>query len=306
MASTIQTWGRVLRLSLSATAVADVLAGTSLALAASREPLVAVAPGVALLVAASLCVYHGGMALNDWADREVDARERPERPLPSGAVSPTAVLLVAVLLLLCGCALAARVAPGAGLVMASVAVLAAGYDLFGRGPWRGPLLLALCRAGNVAVPMVALGALGSLRDGLAAAPLSYGLYVFVVSRLGRFEDAEEALPGDHAPRRLVAVASVLLALVWALPLSGATILGRVVAALLGIAAGLSLWRSVASIRGWARSDVERTMGLCLRRLLMFSSALAALPGTLASLGLALVILAGYPVARALRKTFPPS
>ena len=40
------------------------------------------------LVASSSCLYLAGMALNDYADREVDAVERPGRPIPSGRVTP--------------------------------------------------------------------------------------------------------------------------------------------------------------------------------------------------------------------------
>ena len=40
------------------------------------------------LVAASSCLYLAGMALNDYADRDVDAVERPGRPIPSGRVTP--------------------------------------------------------------------------------------------------------------------------------------------------------------------------------------------------------------------------
>ncbi|MFD1114081.1 UbiA family prenyltransferase, partial [Sphaerisporangium aureirubrum] len=47
------------------------------------------------LAAASVCLYWGGMAANDWADRELDARERPERPIPSGRISPRPALGVA-------------------------------------------------------------------------------------------------------------------------------------------------------------------------------------------------------------------
>ena len=47
------------------------------------------APGLAL---ASVLMYWSGMALNDWADREADAVERPERPIPSGRVRPGAAL----------------------------------------------------------------------------------------------------------------------------------------------------------------------------------------------------------------------
>jgi 4-hydroxybenzoate polyprenyltransferase len=33
-------------------------------------------------------LYCGGMVLNDYWDREIDARERPDRPIPSGRVRP--------------------------------------------------------------------------------------------------------------------------------------------------------------------------------------------------------------------------
>ena len=45
-------------------------------------------PRTAGLAAASSCLYLAGMALNDYADREVDARRAPARPIPSGRVTP--------------------------------------------------------------------------------------------------------------------------------------------------------------------------------------------------------------------------
>ena len=88
MNATVAAWGKLLRVSLAPTAVGDVLAGSVLATGGLR------APGAVLtLVAASLCVYHGGMALNDWADRVEDAefgRERAARPRRSWRSSPCA------------------------------------------------------------------------------------------------------------------------------------------------------------------------------------------------------------------------
>src|SRR5258707_13721484 len=40
-----------------------------------------------LLLATSSCLYLAGMVFNDVFDREVDALERPKRPIPSGRVS---------------------------------------------------------------------------------------------------------------------------------------------------------------------------------------------------------------------------
>ena len=42
----------------------------------------------AALVASSSCMYMAGMALNDYAHRDVDAPERPHPPIPSRRVSP--------------------------------------------------------------------------------------------------------------------------------------------------------------------------------------------------------------------------
>ena len=39
-----------------------------------------------VLLAMSL-FYVGGMYLNDYFDRAIDARERPERPIPAGDIS---------------------------------------------------------------------------------------------------------------------------------------------------------------------------------------------------------------------------
>jgi hypothetical protein len=44
---------------------------------------------IPLLVGASL-IYSGGMVINDAADVEFDGEHRPERPIPSGAISRTA------------------------------------------------------------------------------------------------------------------------------------------------------------------------------------------------------------------------
>src|SRR5688572_18647501 len=56
-------------------------------------------PHLLALVAAGACLYAGGVVLNDYFDRAVDAVERPERPIPSGRVRPDAVLKLGMRLL---------------------------------------------------------------------------------------------------------------------------------------------------------------------------------------------------------------
>ncbi|MBD7952463.1 UbiA family prenyltransferase [Oerskovia sp. Sa4CUA1] len=121
---------------------------------------------LALLPLSSACLYAGGMALNDYADRELDAVERPERPLPSGRVSPAQALGVASGLTVVGLALAGV---GGGRRSFALAVpLAASvwtYDLVAKNHATGPAVMAACRGLDV---LMGAG-LGRVRAALPAA-----------------------------------------------------------------------------------------------------------------------------------------
>jgi UbiA prenyltransferase family len=103
----------------------------------------------ALLGFAVSCFYVGGMYLNDAFDREYDARERPERPIPSGQVSARTVFAIGFGLLAAGVATVAAIAlqpGGTGLppVLAAIGLCAliVVYDLHHKAnPW-SPLLMA--------------------------------------------------------------------------------------------------------------------------------------------------------------------
>ncbi|GAA3225640.1 SCO3242 family prenyltransferase [Oerskovia jenensis] len=105
---------------------------------------------LALLPLSSACLYAGGMALNDYADRELDALERPERPLPSGRISPAQALGVASGLTAAGLVLAGA---GGGRRSFALAVpLAASvwtYDLVAKNHVSGPVVMAACRGLDV-------------------------------------------------------------------------------------------------------------------------------------------------------------
>lgn len=137
---------RLGRVSNLPTVWTNALAGAVLA-GASLEP----SRVLALCFAVSL-FYVGGMYLNDAFDREVDARERPERPIPSGLISAPWVfgigfgLLAAGMLVVTG--LSAR--PGAGGVrLVVVGALLCGaivtYDAWHKRNPLGPLLMGACR-----------------------------------------------------------------------------------------------------------------------------------------------------------------
>lgn len=307
--------GRLLRLSLAPTALADVAAG--IVLGAGHWP-----GGFAplALMAGSSCVYHGAMALNDWADRDEDARLRAERPIPSGAIRAGHALVLATSLLVCGPLLALWSAPRCALLLAAVAVTAALYDLRGRGPWRGPLLLAACRAGNLSVGLLYASPASAWRPALFLAPATYGLYVFLVSRLARLEDldARSYAAGELRPARwLTAAATALcgiglsasfLAAQTGAPRTVAVPLAGWSALLLACAAAIGLVRH-ARVLACARpqpADVRAGAGMALRRLLVASACFAAGAGSAPGLAVAAAILCGYPLSFALRRAFPPT
>src|SRR5262245_26972916 len=78
--STLSVYLRLGRVSNLPTVWTNVLCGMVLAGGPIR-PL-----ALLFLVVALSLFYVGGMFLNDYYDRVIDARERPERPIPSGQI----------------------------------------------------------------------------------------------------------------------------------------------------------------------------------------------------------------------------
>ncbi|MFJ8752782.1 SCO3242 family prenyltransferase [Streptomyces sp. NPDC102441] len=134
----LRAWAELLRVSALFTVPGDALAGAA---AAGRRP----GRGTALAVGASLCLYEAGMALNDWADREEDAVDRPHRPIPSGRVTPGAALVAAGALTAAGLALAARAGRPALAVASGLAATVWAYDLHLKHTKLGPAAMASAR-----------------------------------------------------------------------------------------------------------------------------------------------------------------
>jgi hypothetical protein len=133
-----RAWAELLRLPALFTVPGDALAGAA---AASARPT----SRTLLAIASSLCLYEAGMALNDWADRDVDAVERPHRPLPSGRVHPTAALGAACALTGAGLTLAACAGRPALTVAVPLAATVWAYDLALKNTPAGPFAMATAR-----------------------------------------------------------------------------------------------------------------------------------------------------------------
>ncbi|WP_432828050.1 SCO3242 family prenyltransferase [Dactylosporangium sp. CA-092794] len=162
----------------------DVVAGAA---AAGR-----LGPRTAGLAAGSVLLYWAGMAANDWADREVDAKERPERPIPSGRIAPAAAFGVAAGLTAAGVA-AAGLAGGrrALAIAAPLAGAVWAYDLGLKNTAAGPAAMAACRALDVL-----LGASGGRLRRAAWPAATVFAHTYTVTALSRAEvhGATPALP----------------------------------------------------------------------------------------------------------------
>ncbi len=129
------------RVSNLPTVWSNVLAGTVAAHAALNWPdVVRLAAGVSLL-------YTAGMFFNDVFDRDSDAVERPDRPIPAGDVHLGVVVVAASAMMALGMAVVAW-PRGAGAPLAWSTVLVAAILFYNyrhkRNPF-GPLVMGICR-----------------------------------------------------------------------------------------------------------------------------------------------------------------
>ncbi|MFB8244117.1 SCO3242 family prenyltransferase [Streptomyces sp. NPDC055952] len=172
-----RAWAELLRLPALFTVPGDALAGAA---AAGAVPN----PRTLLAIGSSLCLYEAGMALNDWADRDVDAVERPHRPLPSGRVRPAAALTAACLLTGAGLALAARAGRPALAVAAPLAATVWAYDLGLKHTPAGPVAMGAARALDLLLGAAATT--GRTRPAVPSAAL-LGTHTLAVTTVSRQE-----------------------------------------------------------------------------------------------------------------------
>lgn len=113
-------------------------------------------PKVWLGVVSACLLYLSGNFLNDWYDRAWDSRHRPERALPSGLIDPRSYLLISVLMMATGAALAGWIHLSVLAVYAAIAVLVMAYTLIHKRHAGAIWLMGGCRAGLYLMGMMIL------------------------------------------------------------------------------------------------------------------------------------------------------
>ncbi|HVK22298.1 MAG TPA: UbiA family prenyltransferase [Actinokineospora sp.] len=174
-----------------APAALTVLGDTVAGAAASGRPL---AGRRLLLPLSSVALYWSGMALNDWSDRRLDAAERPERPIPSGQISPNAALATATALSAVGLGIAAWAGGRDALKVAGLLAAAVwSYDTVLKSTPAGPAAMAACRGLDVL-----LGAGQARAKTALPAAAAMACHTFAVTSLSRGEVNGGSVASAHA------------------------------------------------------------------------------------------------------------
>lgn len=202
--STVRNYAELMRVANVFTAVSNVWMGMIL----STGHL----PGWTAVgvTATSVLLYLAGMVLNDLYDAELDTKERPERPIPSGRIPISHVRILGWSLLFAGvCAgwFVSRVTPtlAPGVISWWLAGLIVAYDIGLKRSTLGPAIMGGCRFMNVLLGL-SVGAeqlqWGFLpADQLILPAIGMGIYIWGVSWFARSEATE-------SNRKLLAMSAV--------------------------------------------------------------------------------------------------
>ncbi len=315
---TLGAYAELVRVPNLFTAPPDVILGAALVAGVQEAGAADVAARdvdpatVAGLAVASVLLYAAGTTLNDAFDAPEDARERPERPIPSGRVSRTAAFGLGGVLLAAGVVAAGAAAGFAGGAVA--AVLAAAvvlYDGVLKGSAAGFLAMGLTRGLNVllgttvGLPPDLPSAFAEAWAALPAVTLAVPVVVVVYIAAVTYMAAGETGDGGRGAVA-VAAAGALLAVVAVAGYLAVLGPGPIESAVSAALATAFLWWTGRPLRRAYADPVPETVGpavgACVLGLVIFDAAFAAGTGV----GWAAAALAFLVPAVALSRVFDVS
>jgi 4-hydroxybenzoate polyprenyltransferase len=258
----------------------NVLAGTVLAGSDWRSGRIGL-----VLIAMSL-FYIGGMYLNDYFDRAVDARERPTRPIPAGDISAAAVVAAGAVLLASAIALLAAAGTTAAVTGVLLALLIVGYDAHHKAVAWAPLVMGACRA--LVYCGAAAAAAGMISVAVLLPALACAVYVAGITYAASRESSDSI--GSLWP--LLLLAAPLL------PASAALMQGVLASVFYAI---LILWLACAVyllIRRRRAGAVSRAVGWLIAGISLVDAAFLAGAG---AIGAACLAVAGFAATLGLHK-----
>ncbi len=212
---------------------------------------------IALMVSSGL-LYVGGIVLNDYFDVEIDKRERPSRPLPSGNISKRHALAIAMVALLIANTIALVVGPISLAVSLVLTFTIIAYDYRLKHGIFGPFAMGGARFLNVILGAspVLLYINNHSYAIVGAAAASLFLYIVVITILSKKEAGNERPNSTIASLIVFGVISAIAALGLVLQLQLAFLLNlSIFAAVTIVTFKQHLWKELPSVQKAVRNMV---------------------------------------------------
>lgn len=242
-----------------------------------------------LVVLAMSLFYIGGMYLNDYFDRAIDARERPQRPIPAGDISAGMVRAFGFGMLGLGVVLLAATGVAAALTGVFLALAIVLYDAFHKGNPVAPVIMGLCRV--LVYCGAALVATATVPVVIMIAAVALLAYVAGLTYAARQESFDQV--GNLWPLAVLMVPMLL-----ALPaLANGVVAILVYLALVGCAAYAIYLLAARPMPG----AVPRAVGLLIAGISLVDAALLAAAGQAMP---ALAAMFGFPATLLLQRYIP--
>lgn len=266
---------RLARLSNLPTVWSNVLAASVLAGGIAAPDLIAI-------VASMSAFYTGGMILNDAFDREIDARERPERPLPAGHIAPATAWISGSVLLAAGVATLATFGTESTVAALALAGAILIYDAWHKGNPFAPFIMGACRALVYIATILAAGV--SLSAPMLGASLALLFYITGLSFAawgGMFQSPRTSWP----------------AILLMLPLAVALFAGKITlfSGAMAAIAFAALAFAIAYLTSGGGDDRERAVALLIAAVALMDAVVASVHGgmtvAIACVGLFILTLA---------------
>lgn len=186
----MKSWLQLFRVPNLFTVPGDPIAGFFLACGAAQRGAAFLDHRIAFAIVASLCLYGAGLVMNDIVDLAEDKRDRPKRPLASGAIPIRTAWIATGILSAIGLVAMTFVAGSAGLI-AALATLGcvALYNCATKAiPVIGAINMGLCRGLSLLLGAVAYGKQLWPQPGIVVlSALILTAYIAAITNLARFE-----------------------------------------------------------------------------------------------------------------------
>lgn len=104
---------------------------------------------ISLVILVSACLYAAGVIFNDVADRQIDFKERPNRPIPSGKITQRSAIVLALLLIAISITVSYFIsAPTFTVVFVLITIIFL-YDFMLKNSLFGPAVMGTTRVLNI-------------------------------------------------------------------------------------------------------------------------------------------------------------